>query len=49
MRLPLLLFTAETAAQKVQAAEDGWNTHHPERVAAGPRDPAAPTDPLPIR
>ena len=28
------LFTAETARQKVQAAEDGWNTRDPERVAA---------------
>ncbi|MBM7773119.1 nuclear transport factor 2 (NTF2) superfamily protein [Actinokineospora baliensis] len=26
-------FTAETAAQKVQAAEDLWNTRDPERVA----------------
>ena len=27
-------FTAETAAQKVQAAEDAWNSRDPERVAA---------------
>lgn len=26
-------FTAETARQKVQAAEDAWNTRDPERVA----------------
>jgi nuclear transport factor 2 (NTF2) superfamily protein len=26
-------FTRETAAQKVRAAEDGWNTRDPERVA----------------
>ena len=26
-------FTEETARQKVQAAEDGWNTCDPERVA----------------
>lgn len=26
-------FTAETAAAKVQAAEDAWNTRDPERVA----------------
>jgi hypothetical protein len=26
-------FTAETAAAKVQAAEDGWNSRDPERVA----------------
>ncbi len=26
-------FTAETAAKKVQAAEDGWNSRDPERVA----------------
>ena len=30
---PLPPFTRETAAQKVQAAEDGWNTRDPERVA----------------
>ncbi|CAA9404346.1 MAG: COGs COG3558 [uncultured Propionibacteriaceae bacterium] len=27
-------FTAETAAQKVQAAEDAWNTRDPKKVAA---------------
>ena len=32
-RAPLPPFTAETAAQKVQAAEDAWNTRDPERVA----------------
>jgi nuclear transport factor 2 (NTF2) superfamily protein len=32
-RPPLPPFTSETAAQKVQAAEDGWNTRDPERVA----------------
>src|SRR6185503_7430738 len=26
-------FTADTAAQKVRAAEDAWNTREPERVA----------------
>ena len=26
-------FTRETAAQKVQAAEDAWNTHDPNKVA----------------
>ncbi|HXH95952.1 MAG TPA: DUF1348 family protein, partial [Gaiellaceae bacterium] len=26
-------FTEETARQKVQAAEDAWNTRDPERVA----------------
>jgi len=30
---PLPPFTAETAAQKVQAAEDAWNTRDPNRVA----------------
>jgi nuclear transport factor 2 (NTF2) superfamily protein len=30
---PLPPFTQETAAQKVQAAEDAWNTRDPERVA----------------
>jgi len=30
---PLPPFTRETAAQKVQAAEDAWNTREPERVA----------------
>lgn len=32
-RPPLPPFTRETAAQKVRAAEDGWNTRDPERVA----------------
>jgi uncharacterized protein len=32
-RPPLPPFTAVTAAQKVQAAEDAWNTREPERVA----------------
>ena len=32
-RPPLPPFTAETAAQKVQGAEDAWNTRDPERVA----------------
>jgi nuclear transport factor 2 (NTF2) superfamily protein len=30
---PLPPFTAQTAAQKVQAAEDAWNTRDPERVS----------------
>ena len=34
MRPPVPPFTAETAAQKVQAAEDAWNTRDPEKVAA---------------
>ena len=33
-RPPLPPFTLETAAQKVQTAEDAWNTRDPERVAA---------------
>ncbi|MHC0433770.1 nuclear transport factor 2 family protein [Streptomyces sp. O3] len=32
-RPPLPPFTATTAAQKVQAAEDAWNTRDPRRVA----------------
>ena len=32
-RPPFPPFTAETAAQKVQAAEDAWNTRDPEKVA----------------
>ncbi len=32
-RPPLPPFTPETAAQKVQAAEDAWNTRDPARVA----------------
>jgi uncharacterized protein len=32
-RPPLPPFTRDTAAQKVQAAEDAWNTHDPQRVA----------------
>jgi nuclear transport factor 2 (NTF2) superfamily protein len=33
-RPPLPPFTLETATQKVQTAEDAWNTRDPERVAA---------------
>jgi hypothetical protein len=32
-RLPLPPFTFETALQKVQLAEDAWNSKDPERVA----------------
>ena len=32
-RPPLPPFTLETARQKVRAAEDGWNTREPDRVA----------------
>ncbi len=32
-RFPIPPFTLETALQKVQAAEDAWNTRDPERVA----------------
>jgi nuclear transport factor 2 (NTF2) superfamily protein len=32
-RPPLPPFTTETAVQKVQAAEDAWNTRDPERVS----------------
>jgi nuclear transport factor 2 (NTF2) superfamily protein len=34
-RPPLPPFTRETAAQKVRAAEDAWNSRDPERVALG--------------
>lgn len=34
MRPPVPPFTRETAAQKVQAAEDAWNTRDPAKVAA---------------
>ncbi len=30
---PLPPFTLETAAQKVQAAEDAWNTRDPEKIS----------------
>jgi nuclear transport factor 2 (NTF2) superfamily protein len=33
-RPPVPPFSTETARQKVQAAEDAWNTRDPERVAA---------------
>lgn len=33
MRPPLPPFTAESAAAKVQAAEDAWNTRDPQKVA----------------
>ena len=32
-RPPLPPFTRESAVQKVRAAEDGWNSRNPERVA----------------
>jgi len=32
MRPPLPPFTEQTARQKVQAAEDAWNTRDPEKV-----------------
>ncbi|HEY3478736.1 MAG TPA: nuclear transport factor 2 family protein [Streptomyces sp.] len=32
-RPPLPPFTAQTALQKVQAAEDAWNTRDPEKVS----------------
>ncbi|WP_375483441.1 nuclear transport factor 2 family protein [uncultured Jatrophihabitans sp.] len=32
-RPPLPPFTRDTAAQKVQAAEDAWNTRDPQRVS----------------
>ncbi|MBS4103232.1 nuclear transport factor 2 family protein [Tsukamurella paurometabola] len=37
-RPPFPPFTAETAAQKVQAAEDAWNTRDPRRVAGAYTD-----------
>src|SRR3954464_5574966 len=33
-RPPLPPFTRDDAVAKVRAAEDGWNTRHPERVAS---------------
>jgi len=33
LKPPLPPFTLETATQKVQAAEDGWNSKNPEKVA----------------
>jgi nuclear transport factor 2 (NTF2) superfamily protein len=35
VRPPLPPFTAETAAEKVRLAEDGWNSRDPEKVALG--------------
>jgi nuclear transport factor 2 (NTF2) superfamily protein len=32
-KTPFPPFTAETAVQKVRAAEDGWNTRDPKKVA----------------
>lgn len=37
-RPPLPPFTRETAVQKVRAAEDGWNTRDPVRVAGAYTD-----------
>ncbi|MDO9168306.1 MAG: nuclear transport factor 2 family protein [Methylobacter sp.] len=34
IRPPLPPFTAETAAQKVRAAENAWNTGDPEKIAS---------------
>jgi nuclear transport factor 2 (NTF2) superfamily protein len=34
-RPPFPPFTFDTATQKVQAAEDAWNTRDPERVSLG--------------
>ena len=34
-RLPVPPFTAETAEQKVQLAEDAWNSCNPEKVSKG--------------
>ncbi|KLO32190.1 nuclear transport factor 2 family protein [Mycobacterium haemophilum] len=34
-RPPFPPFTVETAIQKVQAAEDAWNTRDPDRVSLG--------------
>jgi nuclear transport factor 2 (NTF2) superfamily protein len=34
LRPPVPPFTEETARQKVQAAEDAWNTRDPDKVAA---------------
>ncbi len=33
VRAPVPPFDEETARQKVKAAEDGWNTRDPEKVA----------------
>ena len=40
-RPPLPPFTEQTARQKVQAAEDAWNTRDPERVAGAAPKPSA--------
>jgi nuclear transport factor 2 (NTF2) superfamily protein len=40
-RPPLPPFTRETAAQKVQAAEDAWNSRDPGRVALAYSDDSA--------
>jgi nuclear transport factor 2 (NTF2) superfamily protein len=37
-RPPIPPFTEETARQKVQAAEDAWNSRDPERVAGANTD-----------
>jgi nuclear transport factor 2 (NTF2) superfamily protein len=43
-RPPLPPFTEETARQKVQAAEDAWNTRDPERVAGAYSEEASIND-----
>jgi len=52
-RPPLPPFTEQTARQKVQAAEDAWNTRGPERVADrrifGPRPETERGQSFPLR
>jgi len=42
-RPPFPPFTEQTARQKVQAAEDAWNTRDPERVAGAEPGAVLPT------
>jgi nuclear transport factor 2 (NTF2) superfamily protein len=41
-RSPLPPFTEETARQKVQAAEDAWNSRDPDRVSTALRFGSSP-------
>jgi nuclear transport factor 2 (NTF2) superfamily protein len=48
-RPPFPPFTEETARQKVQAAEDAWNTREADRRIHGPRPEGERGAPFPLR
>ncbi len=46
---PLPPFTEEAARQKVQAAEDAWNSRDPERVAGAYSEDSPDRGQVPVR